>query len=408
MPIGAEPAGGRPLPPRSMPAGDRPMSVLFSPLELRGVRLRNRVAISPMCQYGAHDGWPSDWHARHVGRMADGGAGLVILEATAVEKRGRGTCGDLGLWDDAQVAALRALATTIESGGAVPGIQLGHAGRKAGAQRPWHGNAPLGADDDRLRGEAPWTAVAPSALPIDGRWPVPRELDADGIGGIVEAFRRAAHRAVAAGFRFVEVHAAHGYLLHSFLSPLANRRTDAWGGSLANRMRLPLAVVEAVRAALGDARLLSVRISSVDGAEGGWSLDDSVVFARELAARGVDFVDSSSGGIAGPATASNDRFAVPRRPGFQVPFAERVRREAGVATIAVGLLTTPQQAEAVVAEGRADLVAIGRQALVEPNWPLQAAFALGDDPDWSRWPEPYGWWLARRGGLEDPTGRSGR
>ncbi|MEI7444506.1 MAG: NADH:flavin oxidoreductase/NADH oxidase [Burkholderiales bacterium] len=384
------------------------MSVLFTPFELRGVRLPNRVAISPMCQYSAHDGWPSDWHTKHVGRMADGGAGLVILEATAVEKRGRGTCGDLGLWDDAQVPAMRALATTIEAGGGVAGIQIGHAGRKAGGQRPWHGNGPMSEDDARLRGEVPWPAVAPSALAVNEKWPVPRELRADEMAGLVESFRLAARRAVAAGFRFVEVHAAHGYLLHEFLSPLSNRRTDDWGGSLANRMRLPLAVVQAVRDALGPDRLLSVRISSVDGAEGGWSLDDSVAFARELARRGVDFVDCSSGGIAGPATAANDRFAVKRFPGFQVPFAERVKREAGIATIAVGLITTPEQAEAVVAEGRADIVAIGRQALVEPNWPLQAAFALGDDRDWSRWPAQYGWWLARRGGIEDPTGRSGR
>ncbi|MFM1987679.1 MAG: hypothetical protein RJA99_636 [Pseudomonadota bacterium] len=384
------------------------MSALFSPFELRGVRLPNRVAISPMCQYSAHDGWPSDWHAKHVGRMADGGAGLVILEATAVEKRGRGTCGDLGLWDDAQVPAMRALATAIEAGGGVPGIQLGHAGRKAGSQRPWHGNGPLGEEDERLRGERPWPAIAPSALPVNEKWPVPRELRADEMASLVESFRLAARRAVAAGFRFVEVHAAHGYLLHEFLSPLSNHRGDAWGGSLENRMRLPLAVVDAVRDAIGPDRLLSVRISSVDGAEGGWSLDDSVAFARELARRGVDFVDCSSGGIAGPATAANDRFAVKRFPGFQVPFAECVKREAGLATIAVGLITTPEQAEAVIAEEQADLVAIGRQALVEPNWPLQAAFALGDDRDWARWPAQYGWWLARRGGIEDPTGRSGR
>jgi len=384
------------------------MSALFTPLELRGVRLRNRIAISPMCQYSAHDGWPSDWHAKHVGRMADGGAGLVILEATAVEKRGRGTCGDLGIWDDAQVPALRGLASTIEAAGVVAGIQIGHAGRKAGAQRPWDGNGPLGEEDGRLRGEVPWSAVAPSPLPVNERWPVPRELGAHELAGIVESFRLAARRAVAAGFRFVEVHAAHGYLLHEFLSPLSNRRSDHWGGSLENRMRLPLAVIGAVRDALGADRLLSVRISSVDGAEGGWTLDDSVAFSRELVRLGVDFVDCSSGGVAGPATAANDRFSVKRFPGFQVPFAERVRRDAGVATIAVGLITTPDQAEAVITEGRADLVAIGRQALVEPNWPLQAAFALGVDPGWERWPPQYGWWLARRGGIEDPTGRSGR
>lgn len=383
-------------------------SALFTPFEARSVRLRNRIAISPMCQYSAHDGRPSDWHAKHVGRMADGGAGLVILEATAVAPDGRGTPGDLGIWDDAQVPGLRALATTIEAAGAVPGIQLVHAGRKAGAQRPWHGNGPLGPDDARLRGERPWPAVAPSALPVNERWPVPRALEAGEMEGLIEAFRLAAHRAVAAGFRLVEIHAAHGYLLHSVLSPLSNRRDDDWGGSLENRMRLPLAVLGTVRDALGPERLLSVRISAVDGAEGGWSIEDSVVFARAARDRGVDLVDCSSGGIAGPATAAGDRFAVKRFPGFQVPFAEQVRREAGIATIAVGLITTPRQADAVIAEGRADLVAIGRQALLEPNWPLQAALALGDDADWGRWPAQYGWWLARRGGLEDPTGRSGR
>ncbi|HYF57866.1 MAG TPA: NADH:flavin oxidoreductase/NADH oxidase [Burkholderiaceae bacterium] len=377
------------------------MSALFEPLQLRGVRLPNRIAISPMSMYSAHDGVASDWHAQHVGKLADGGAGLVMLEVAAVERRGRASHGDLGIWSDAQVPGLRALATRIEAAGAVPAIQIGHAGRKASAQRPWEGFGPLGPDDERARGEAPWTAVGPSALPVSAAWPAPRPLAADELEGIVDAFRQAARRAVAAGFRVVELHAAHGYLLHSFLSPLSNVRDDAWGGArLADRMRLPLAVVRAVREGLGDAVPLSVRISSVDAAEGGWSIEDSVAFARELKALGVDAVDCSSGGISGSATAATDRFAVRRYPGFQVPFAERIRREAGIATIAVGLIAEPRLAESIVAEGRADLVAIGRQALVEPNWPLLAARTLGVDLDWSRWPAQYGWWLARRTGLD--------
>lgn len=380
------------------------MSVLFSPLQSRAVTLPNRIAISPMCQYSAHDGFASDWHAQHVARMAGGGAGLVILEATAVEKRGCGTAGDLGIWDDAHVPRLRALATQIEAAGAVPAIQLTHAGRKAGAQRPWHGNGPLGPDDERLRGELPWRGLAPSALPIDERWPVPQALAAQDVPALIESYVRATRRAVSAGFRMVELHAAHGYLLHTFLSPLSNHREDAFGGGLEGRMRLPLMVAQAVRDALGPQLPMSVRISAVDGLEGGWSLDDSVAFAQRLREVGVDFVDCSSGGIAGPATAATDRFAVKRYPGFQVPFAERVRRDAGIATIAVGLITEPEQAEAIVAEGRADLVAIGRQALFEPNWPLHAALALGVDPGYARWPAQYGWWLARRTGLAPAGG----
>jgi 2,4-dienoyl-CoA reductase-like NADH-dependent reductase (Old Yellow Enzyme family) len=375
------------------------MTMLFSPMDVRSVRLPNRILISPMCQYSAHDGYAADWHTVHVGKLAHGGAGTVMLEATAVDKRGRGTFGDLGIWDDAQVPGLRALASLIDAAGAVPAIQIGHAGRKAGSQRPWHGNGPLGPQDAALRCELPWDAVAASALAVDERWPVPAELDARGLEAIVEAFARGTRRAVAAGFRMVEIHMAHGYLLHGFLSPLSNRRTDAWGGSLENRMRFPLAVVEAVRAALGDALALSVRISAVDGIEGGWMIEDSVALARELARRGTDLVDCSSGGIAGPATNASGRHAVKRAPGFQVPFAETLRREAGVATIAVGLITEPAQAEAVLAEGRADLIAIGRQALHEPNWPLHAALALGVDPDYARWPAQYGWWRSRRTGL---------
>jgi len=380
------------------------MSELFSPFEIRSVVLRNRIVISPMCMYSAHDGFAADWHAHHVGRLAWGGAGLVILEASAVEKRGRITPGDLGIWDDAHVPGLRALATLIETAGAVPAIQIGHAGRKGASQRPWHGYLALGPEDETERGEIAWRTVSASAVPVGENWPAPHALDASELPAIVDAFRAAARRAVTAGFRLVELHTAHGYLLHQFLSPLANRRTDAYGGSLENRMRLPLAVAAAVREALGPDLPMSVRISSVDGAQGGWTLDDSVLYARELARIGVDLVDCSSGGISGSATASKDPDALRPQPGFQVPFAERVRREAGVPTIAVGLITEPAQAEAVVAEGRADLVAIGRQALIEPNWPLLAARTLGIDPGWDRWPPQYGWWLSRRRGLESAPG----
>ena len=374
------------------------MSQLFSPFKVRGAHLSNRIVISPMCQYSALEGVASDWHTIHIGKMAQGGAGAVFLEASAVEKRGRITYGDLGIWDDAQVPGLRALATTIESYGAVPGIQLAHAGRKASSQRPWHGNAALTEADERDRIEMRWPTVAASAVPMDTNWHTPRALTADELEGIAAAFERGARRAVAAGFRLVELHMAHGYLMHTFLSPLSNRREDRYGGSLENRMRFPLAVAARVREALGPDVAMSVRISSVDGVEGGWMIEDSVAFARQLKAAGVDLIDCSSGGIAGPATAATGKYAVKRYPGFQVPFAETVRRDAGIGTIAVGLIVEAEQAEAIIAGGQADLVALARQALYEPNWPLHAALALGVEKPFEKWPVQYGWWLARRTG----------
>ncbi len=372
------------------------MSALFSPFEIRGVRLPNRILISPMCQYSANDGIASDWHTVHVGKLAHGGAGCVMLEATAVEKRGRITYGDLGIWDDVQVPGLRALATLISAAGSVPAIQIGHSGRKGSSQRPWHGNGALTEADEQARFEMRWPTMAASAVPIDANWPTPREMSTADIDVVTEAFAQGARRAVAAGFRLIELHMAHGYLLHTFLSPLVNRRTDAYGGSLENRMRLPLRVAEAVRAAVGPDIALSARISTVDGTEGGWMLEDSLVFAAALRDAGIDLVDCSSGGVSGPATNASGKFAVTRYPGFQVPFAEQVRRDVGVATIAVGLITEAEQAEAVIAEQRADIVAIGRQALYEPNWPLHAALALGADPKFQKWDPQYGWWLSRR------------
>ena len=368
--------------------------VLFTPIALREVKLRNRIAISPMCQYSAKDGVANDWHFAHLARFALGGAGLIFVEATAVRREGRITHGDLGLWEDAQIAPLRRIAEFLKAEGAVPAIQLGHAGRKASMQRPWHGNGPLDANDS-ARGEEVWPIVAPSPLPMDEGWLVPHALDRGEMATLREDFRRATLRAVDAGFEAVEIHGAHGYLLQSFLSPIGNRRNDAYGGDRAGRMRFPLEVVETVRAAWPKERPLFFRVSAVDGLEGGWTLDDTVALAQELKARGIDVVDCSSGGIAGSATAAR----IPRSPGFQLPFAERVRREAGIKTMAVGLILEAHQAEAALEAGQADLIAIGREALYDPNWPLHAERALTGEAgmfDFSHWPVQAGWWLERR------------
>jgi len=368
--------------------------VLFTPIALREVKLRNRIAISPMCQYSAKDGVANDWHFAHLARFALGGAGLIFVEATAVRREGRITHGDLGLWEDAQIAPLRRIAEFLKAEGAVPAIQLGHAGRKASMQRPWHGNGPLDANDS-ARGEEVWPIVAPSPLPMDEGWLVPHALDRGEMATLREDFRRATLRAVDAGFEAVEIHGAHGYLLQSFLSPIGNRRNDAYGGDRAGRMRFPLEVVETVRAAWPKERPLFFRVSAVDGLEGGWTLDDTVALAQELKARGIDVVDCSSGGIAGSATAAR----IPRSPGFQLPFAERVRREAGIKTMAVGLILEAHQAEAALEAGQADLIAIGREALYDPNWPLRAERALTGEAgmfDFSHWPVQAGWWLERR------------
>jgi len=349
------------------------MSALFTPLRLRSVELRNRIALSPMCQYAARDGRPGDWHLVHLGSRALGGVGLVIVEATAVVPEGRITPADLGLWSDDQIAPFRRITGFLAEHGAVPGIQLAHAGRKAATDLPWRGGRPLPA------GAGGWQTVAPSPLPFDDDWPEPRQLTAEECAGLPASFAAAAVRARDAGFRLVELHFAHGYLVHQFLSPLSNRRGDGWGGDLAGRTRLAGAIVAAVRAAWGEELPLLVRISATDWAEGGWDLASSIALARELAGRGVDLVDCSSGGLV-------PRARVPVAPGYQVPFAEAIRRDAGVATGAVGLVTEPEQAEAIVAAGQADLVLLGRQLLREPHWPLRAAAALGAE---TRWPERY-------------------
>ena len=365
--------------------------ILFTPLTLRGLTLKNRVVISPMCQYSAVEGIANDWHFAHLAKFAIGGAGLVFTEATAIERNGRITHGDLGIWSDAHVEPLKRIVSFIKANGAVPAMQLAHAGRKAAMQRPWHGNGQLN-DTDRARGEDVWPIVAPSPIPVDTGWLVPHELALSDIEQLKEHWRSATLRARAAGFEVIEVHGAHGYLLHEFLSPISNQRTDAYGGDRARRMRLPLEIARIVRSNWPENRPVFLRVSATDGVDGGWTVDDTVVLVRELKSIGVDVVDCSSGGISGSATAAR----VKRTLGFQVPFAERVRREADIRTMAVGLILEPRQAEAVLHAGQADLIAIGRQALFNPNWPLHAQLALGVDPEFAAWPVQYGWWLDKR------------
>ena len=371
--------------------------LLFEPIALRDVKARNRIVVSPMCQYSAKDGHVTDWHLVHLGKFAQGGAGIVFVEATAVERRGRITHGDTGIWDDAHIAGLSRISSFIKSQGAVPALQLAHAGRKASMARPWYGNGPL-TQQDLERGDKPWSIVAPTEEKLGEGWIAPRPFQPGDFETVLTAYRHATRRAVAAGFEVLELHAAHGYLLHSFLSPLANTRSDDYGGRRENRMRFPLEAARVVREAWPTARPLFMRISSIDDVEGGWSIEDTVAFAKELKAIGVDVIDCSSGGILGSATAAT-KSLVPRVPGFQIPFAERVRKDAGIKTMAVGLILTPQQAEDALQAGAADLIAVGREALYDPNWPLHAAQALGVDPNMERWPLQYGWWLTRREGL---------
>lgn len=373
--------------------------LLFQPLRLRDVALRNRIVLSPMAQYSADNGAATDWHFAHFAKFAIGGAGLVFTEAVKVERRGLGTVGDLGLWSEEHIEPLRRVASIVKGHGATPGIQLNHAGRKAGTFRPWEGFGPL---DRRTplpdRDRDHWEVIGPSAVPHLAGWPVPRELTLADIAEIVEAWAAGARRAATAGFEVLEIHGAHGYLVHQFLSEAANRRTDRYGGSLANRMRFALEVAEAVRGVWPDGRPLFFRSSAVDAL--GWTLEDTVRLARELKSRGVDLLDCSSGGMGtGSPTASPRALKL----GFQVPYAERVRREAGIPTMAVGLIVSGRQAERILQQGEADLIAVGREMLFDPHWPVRAATELMEDRAFDLLPPQYGWWLDRRmksGGLQ--------
>ena len=345
------------------------MCRLFAPLTLRGVTFRNRVFVSPMCQYSSRDGEATPWHLVHLGSRAVGGAGLVMVEATAVAPEGRISPGDSGIWDDRHTAAFAPIAAFIREQGAVPAIQLAHAGRKASTDAPWLGGEPLGPE------AGGWQPVGPSAVPFAPGHTVPRPLGIDGIDLIVDQFTSAARRALAAGFQVAEVHMAHGYLLHEFLSPLSNRREDGYGGSLENRLRLPLRVATAVREVWPADLPLFVRISATDWVAGGWDLPQSVELCRQLKGFGVDLIDCSSGFVVPDEP-------VPFGPGFQVPFAAAIRREAGLPTGAVGCITDPAQAEQIVATGGADAVFLARELLRDPYWPLHAARTLGADCTW--------------------------
>jgi 2,4-dienoyl-CoA reductase-like NADH-dependent reductase (Old Yellow Enzyme family) len=346
------------------PAPPEPRAALFEPLTIGEVTLANRIAVSPMCQYSSVDGFASDWHLVHLGSRAVGGAGLVFTEATAVEARGRISPQDLGIWKDEHVPMLRRITDFIKSENAVPGIQLAHAGRKAGAARPWEGNRRI------PENQGGWEPVAPSPIPFRPDEPAPAELDLGGIEEVIAAFVKAADRASAAGFRVIEIHAAHGYLIQEFLSPLSNQREDAYGGSFENRIRLLTQIVEFTRMVWPVGRPLFVRISATDWVPGGWTIDDSVALAARLREFGVDLVDCSSGGNAAHAE-------IPVGPGYQVSFASRIRRETGMRTGAVGMITEPDQANAIIQDGEADLVLLAREMLRDPYWPLHAARALG-------------------------------
>jgi 2,4-dienoyl-CoA reductase-like NADH-dependent reductase (Old Yellow Enzyme family) len=345
------------------------MPHLFDPLSLRRLRLANRIVVSPMCQYSSVDGFINDWHLVHLGSRAVGGASLVFTEAAAVTADGRISPDDLGVWEDAHVDGLRRVSRFTRTQGAASGIQFAHSGRKGSTKAPWTGQGRIDREDGG------WEPVGPTAEPFADNYPVPRALDAADIAGIVNAYKAATERAIEAGFDVVEIHAAHGYLIHEFLSPLTNHRTDGYGGSFDNRARLCLEIVDAVRAAWPEYQPLFVRISATDWVAGGWDIDEAVELSRRLRQHGVDLVDCSSGGIVPTAH-------VPMAPGYQVPFAERIRREAGLATGAVGLITTPAQADEIVRRGRADVVLLARELLRDPYWPLRAAKELGYTVPW--------------------------
>jgi 2,4-dienoyl-CoA reductase-like NADH-dependent reductase (Old Yellow Enzyme family) len=338
---------------------------LLTPLTIRGVTFRNRIVVSPMCQYSAEEGMANDWHLVHLGSRAVGGAAAVFVEATAVTRDGRISPADMGIWSDAHVEPLARVARFVEAQGAVAGIQLAHAGRKASTKAPWEGGGPLMTPE-----EGGWTVVGPSPIPFRDGGPVPVALDEAGIDAVVAEFEAAARRAVAAGFRTIEIHAAHGYLLHQFLSPFSNQRDDRYGGSLENRIRLTLRVAERVRGALPAEMPLFVRISATDWADGGWDLEQSIQLARWLKLIGVDLIDASSGGTLA-------KVSIPVGPGYQVPFARRIRKEANIATAAVGMITEPQQANEIIAQDEADLVFLAREMLREPYWAIKAERELG-------------------------------
>lgn len=352
---------------------DQQVPALFRPLTLRGITLRNRIAVSPMCEYSSTDGFADDWHLVHLGSRAVGGASLVMTEAAAVEARGRISPEDLGIYRDEHIAMLARITSFIREHGAVPAIQLAHAGRKASTYRPWSGKGEIPA------AQGGWQTIAPSAERFSETYPLPTAMTHADITEVIQHFQKATQRALQAGFQIIEIHAAHGYLFHEFLSPLSNHRDDEYGGSLENRMRLLTKTVDAIRAVLPEELPLFVRISASDWTEGGLTIEDSVEIARNLAVHGVDLIDASSGGNVATAR-------IPAAPNYQVPFAEQIRQDTGIATAAVGLITAPEQANTIIQSGQADMVFLARELLRDPYWPLHAARALGYD---IKWPVQY-------------------
>jgi 2,4-dienoyl-CoA reductase-like NADH-dependent reductase (Old Yellow Enzyme family) len=345
---------------------------LFSPLEIREVNLRNRIGVSPMCEYSSVDGFANDWHFVHLGSRAVGGAAMVMTEASAVLAEGRISPQDLGIWKDEHIPTLARIFRFIEDHGAVPAMQLAHAGRKASTAAPWNGGGALS------EAEGGWRPIfAPSAIPFSPKHETPESLDAAGIARVVQAFAESAKRALEAGAKIVEIHSAHGYLLHEFLSPLSNTRTDCYGGSFENRTRILCEVVHAIRITWPASLPLFVRISATDWADGGWTIEDSIALAKQLQPLGADLIDCSSGGAV-------PNVSIPAGPGYQVPFAERLRKEAAIATAAVGMITEPAQADRIVRSGQADMVFLARELLRDPYWPLLAAEELGQDGPWPK------------------------
>ncbi len=360
------------------------MSRLFSPFSVRALTLKNRLVVSPMCQYSAKHGFANDWHFVHLGRFAQGGFGLVFVEATAVVPEGRITYGCTGLWDDAHMAPLRRIVDFLHGQGSHAGIQLAHAGRKASAPLPWRGKFDETDKEKRAGAFEEWQPVAPSAVPHSASFKMPSELDTAGMERIKQGYVAAARRALACGFDVLEIHSAHGYLFNEFLSPVANKRTDAYGGRRENRMRFPLEVADAVRAAWPDDKPLFARISVTDWIDGGWTVEDSIAYAGELEARGVDVIDCSSGGF--------DGAGVKPAALYQVPLSAAVRQGAGVKTMTVGLITKAEDAEAILENGEADLVALARGALEDPNWPMHALHEIeGGGAAYKSWPPQMGY-----------------
>jgi 2,4-dienoyl-CoA reductase-like NADH-dependent reductase (Old Yellow Enzyme family) len=365
------------------------LPLLFTPITLRGLTLKNRVVVAPMHQYAAERGFTTDWHLMNAGRFAAGGAGMVMVESTKVERRGCGTVGDTGLWDDAHIPGMKRIADFIRAHGSVPSIQLGHSGRKARRFRPWEGGAPLTEIASGVADWSAWELVAPSAIQAVPEDPMPRALSRDEIPGVIQHWVEAAKRALAAGFDVLEIHGAHGYLIHQFLSPQANRRNDDYGGSEINRMRFCIEIVEAIRAIWPQDKPLFLRLSVEDDA--GWGPEESTRLAKIVGPKGVDVIDCSSGGLTGSATNQ-------ARPGYgyQVPYATKLKQEGGVMTMAVGLIVHADQAEAILQNGQADLIAVGREILYNPNWPTDAARKLGVETAFEAMPDAQKFWLEKR------------